>query len=221
MKETIQNIRKDCRQAMNGIVSTSMREHGLDYKLNFGLVALQIKALAEKYGSSAPLAEELWKENTRELKILSTLIYPVEEFGKETANRWVKEIANQEIREQICINLFQNLPYAAELAKEWTADSDDEIRITGYWLLTRLMTAQKQEAAISIHDLEEYIWNDVVSVNMFLRNSATFVLKRMVRNSKDQADYILSRVQPFRGSPDLLKAEAYDGIAFEIEFMYS
>lgn len=205
---------------MNGIVSTSMREHGLDYKLNFGLVNLQIKALADKYGPSAPLAEALWKETTRELKILSTLIYPVEEFKRGVADQWVKEIPNQEIREQICINLLQDLPYAGSAGKDWANSEDQEVRITGYWLLARLMLAKKMERTISTNDFESYIWDDVISEQLFLRKGASLVLKQLVRVSKEEADYILSRLSPYQADASLIKQEAYREIAFEAEFFY-
>lgn len=220
MKDIIQNIRKDCRQAMNGIVSTSMREYGLDYKLNFGLVNLQIKALADKYGPSAPLAEALWKETTRELKILSTLIYPIEEFDEATAERWVAEIPNQEIREQICINLFQNLAYADRAGKKWADDADDEIRITGYWLLTRLLLSKKLEVKFSSKDFE-HLWEDVVSEKLFLRKGAALTLKQLARQSKEEADLILEKLRPYQTDDDPIKQEAYKEVAFEVEFFYS
>ena len=110
-EDIIKDIRKRCRMAMNGIVSTNMRQRGLDYKLNFGLSVQQIKDLAKRYQPDSELAETLWADNTRELKILATLLYPTDSFTKEKAGDWGVSIPNQEIREQVCINLFQSLTY--------------------------------------------------------------------------------------------------------------
>ena len=85
MDGIIRNIRRDLRLAMNGVVSSSMRNKGVDYKLNFGVDIPRIKGIAEKYESSATLAKELWKLDVRELKILSTMLYPVEEFKEQDA----------------------------------------------------------------------------------------------------------------------------------------
>lgn len=221
MDEIIRNIRKDCRQAMNGIVSTSMREYGLDYKLNFGLVGLQIKALAEKYGPSAQLAEALWKEATRELKILSTLVYPTEEFSKEVADRWVREIPNQEIREQICLNLLQELPNAVDLAKEWVADVNKEVRTTGYWLLGRLMLSKKLQGGLSAESLGDYLWQDVISEDLFLRNGSSLVLKQLSRFSKEEANLILSHISSYKEDSDPLKNAIYQDVVFEKELFHS
>ena len=87
-EDIIKDIRKRCRMAMNGIVSTNMRQRGLDYKLNFGLSVQQIKDLAKRYQPDSELAETLWADNTRELKILATLLYPTDSFTKEKAYEW-------------------------------------------------------------------------------------------------------------------------------------
>ena len=139
MDELIRNIRTDLRLAMNGVVSSSMRDKGVDYKMNFGVDIPRLKGIAEKYESSAALAQELWRLDVRELKILSTMLYPVDEFAMENANEWANDIPNQEIRENLCRNLLQQLPYADKLVAQWVASSDTSLRLTGYWLYVRLM----------------------------------------------------------------------------------
>lgn len=221
MDDILREIRQDCRQAMNGIVSTSMRQHGLDYKLNFGLVIEQIRSLAGKYGQSAELAERLWSETTRELKILATFIYPLDQYKAEVANKWVTEIPNQEMREQVCFNLFQELNYADQLALDWIKSDDDSTRTTGYWLLARLLLTKKFKGELITEYLGEKIWEDVVSEDVFIRNASSLVLKHMVRKSKDEASIILNKLLPYKSEADLIKQEAYNAIAFEIDFMYS
>lgn len=221
MENILKAIRQDCRLAMNGVVSTSMREYGLDYKLNFGLVAQQIKALADKYGPSASLAERLWDETTRELRILATLVYPVDEFTPETANKWITGITNQEIREQVCMNLFQALPFASQLAIEWSQKEDKQIRTTGYWLMARLLLTKKFQEKLNTTYFDKYIWEDIFSEDIFIRNASTLVLKHIARQSKAQADIILGKLRPYKEDENLLKQEAYRGIAFEAEFAHS
>lgn len=220
MDDILREIRQDCRQAMNGIVSTSMREYGMDYKLNFGLVIAQIKELAAKYGANAQLAERLWSETTRELKILATFVYPINEFKAETANKWVAEIPNQEMREQVCFNLFQELDFADQLALDWMKSEDEKIRTTGYWLLARLLLTKKVTGELTTEHLGNKIWVDVISEDIFIRNASSLVLKHMVRKSKEEASIILNKLLPYKSEENLIKQEAFNVIAFEIDFMY-
>lgn len=219
MQNIIQDIRRQCRFAMNGVASASMRQKGINYKINFGLVIQQIKTISQKYEQSKELAEALWKEDTRELKILATMLYPIDEFTSETADKWTNEIPNQEIREQVCLNLFQELPFAEKSATEWSNSNDEDIRITGYWLLTRLIIAKKLNKQLSI-DKYIFIWNDIISANVFLRNATLLVLKHIGRQSKEIADSILAKISVYNGSEDLIKQEAYNNLAFEFKFYF-
>lgn len=219
MHEIIRDMRRHCRLAMNGVVSTSMRQRGIAYKVNFGLTIQQIKDLAKHYTPGGELAEALWKEDTRELKILATLLYPTEKFTSENARQWLTAIHNQEIREQVCFNLFQNLPFAAVLVTDWCKNENEETRITGYWLLARLLLSKK-----SIHiDLDDfhYIWGDIYSGNSFLRNAGLLALKHIGRQSKELSSSILIKLVSYKDSSDIIKKEAYDSLAFEFEYYFS
>ena len=217
-EDIIHNIRIRCRQAMNGIVSTSMRKWGLDYKVNFGLTIQQIKDVAKRYSPDASLAETLWSENTRELKIMSTLLYPIDSYREETADKWAQEIMNQEIREQICFNLFQKLPYAENLSMKWSKNETSSIRATGYWLLSRLILLKKSKG---VHlDGLPYIWEDILSEDTSLRNAALLTLKQVGRQSKDIADLIIQEISAFQKSNDTLKQEIYNSLDFEFSYFF-
>lgn len=217
--EIIRDIRQRCRMAMNGIASTSMRERGLAYKLNFGLVIKQIKDLAALYESDADLAEILWKEETRELKILATLLYPNDKLSAETANRWVSEIGNQEMREQVCLNLFQEVAFADQLGIGWSNSDDKDIRTTGYWLLVRLLLTKKFAGVLSTGYFN-FIWQDITDENIFLRNASLLVLKHIGRQTKEEADIILQKLLAYKDDKDPVKQEAYNSICFEFEFFW-
>ena len=107
METTIRAIRTDLRLSMNGPVAAGMRKMGVSYRLIFGVDLPRLQEISRKYEPGAALAERLWSEDARELKILATLLYPPGEMNVEAANRWVEQIDNQELREQVCKNLFE------------------------------------------------------------------------------------------------------------------
>ena len=88
IKEQLKDIKTQLRLSMNGVVSQSMREKGLDYKLNFGVELPRIKSIAAAYEKSHDLAQALWKENIRECKILAGLLQPIDTFFPEIADIW-------------------------------------------------------------------------------------------------------------------------------------
>lgn len=137
--EQIKEIKGQFRLYMNGVVSQSMREKGLAYKLNFGIEVPRIKEIAAKYEKDHELAQALWKENIRECKILAGLLQPVESFYPEIADIWIEDICYPEIAELTCLNLFQYLPYASEKLFEWIAAEGEYFQFCGYMVMARLL----------------------------------------------------------------------------------
>lgn len=196
-----------------------MRNKGLDYKVNFGLSVPQIKELARRYQPDKELADTLWKEETRELKILATLLYPADNLAEDAVDTWVRQTPNQEIREQLCINLLQNLSFAPRLALQWSNMDDANMRITGYWLLTRLLITQK--ITLPLHtDSLEYIYADILSEDFFMRNAALLALKHIGRQSEEEADSILKNLLKYKNSQNAIEQEAYNSLSFEFGFFF-
>lgn len=216
MDEIIRDIRTDLRLAMNGVVSSSMRDKGMDYKMNFGVDVPRIKGIAQKYEASAALAEQIWKLDVREMKILATMLYPVDQFTESKADEWVDEIVNQEIREHLCFNLLQNLPYSNVLVEKWSADSDESIRLTGYWLLVRLMLIKSDVLQnINSGKIIEKALLDVHSDNGLLSKAALNVLKQIIRRDEKLSEEIMTEIADFSTSENIMLKEIYDNLQFE------
>ena len=216
MDELLRNIRTDLRLAMNGIVSSSMRDKGMNYKMNFGVDIPRLKDIALKYEHTTALAETIWELDVREMKILATMVYPIDQFTEDKANKWVNEIPNQEIREHICKNLLQRLPYAHLLVVKWAMDSDYSVRLTGYWLYVRLMLIHA-EALQNINNktIVEQAIKDIQSDEGLLRTAALNVLKHTVKRDDKTAHYIMTEISDFATSDNPANNEIYNDLSFE------
>ena len=124
---------------MNGMVSQSMREKGMEYKLNFGIEYPRIKEIAAGYEPDHELAQALWKENIRECKILAGLLQPADTFYQEIADIWIEGMDYPELAEYTVMNLFQLLPYASEVVFRWMADEREMFQLCGFLLMARLL----------------------------------------------------------------------------------
>lgn len=216
METIIRSIRNDLRLSMNGIAATSMREKGVHYRMNFGVDLMRIREIALRYVPDVMLAETLWKEDVRELKILATLLYPVDRFTSDAADRWVVFITNQEIREQACRNLFQQISFAGELVNLWIVNEIEEIRATGYWLFARLcITRAPSLEMVESELILERAVSDLKSESMLLRQAALNVLKYHGRLSERNREDVLQKVACFNDSTDPYEQEILDQLHFE------
>ena len=138
INQQIKEIKQSFRLMMDGMVATSMRQKGVDYKLNWGATLPRLKAKADEIGKNYDLAIALWKENVRECKILATMIMPADQMLPEVADIWMEQTDAQEIAEQAAFNLYQYLPYAAEKAYTWMASDKELYQLCGFHILSRL-----------------------------------------------------------------------------------
>ena len=148
MKENIQEQVKEIKQSfrllMDGQTAQSMREKGVEYKLNWGAAIPMLQEKAREIGKDYDLAIELWKADVRECKILATMVMPTEKMLPEIVDIWMEQTISQEIAEQAAFNLYQYLPFAAEKAYQWMASEKELYQLCGFHILTRLFM-NKQE----------------------------------------------------------------------------
>ena len=140
----VKEIKQSFRQMMDGSVAKSMRDKGVDYKLNWGATLPRLLAKAAELGKNYDLAIALWKENVRECKILATMIMPADQVLPEVIDIWMEQTDTQEIAEQAAYNLYQYLPYAPEKAYSWMASEKELYQLCGFHVLSRLFM-NKQE----------------------------------------------------------------------------
>ena len=136
--EKIREIKRQFRKAMNGIVAGSMREKGVEYRVNFGLTLPLVKRIAARFTPDKELASRLWNEQVRESKLLATYLYPPTDVDRDTARRMIQESTYSEIADACCTNLFVNLAFAPELANECIASPHEMTKYIGYQLWNRL-----------------------------------------------------------------------------------
>lgn len=137
--ELVKQIKRSFRLYMNGVTSSSMRQKGLEYKINWGVSQMDLRHIAEQYGKNKALAVALWKENIRECKILATLIMPPNEFDANEAVEWATMLSTVEMAEMIVFNLFQYIEEREQLSLMLLTSDNPIVRICAYNLVCRML----------------------------------------------------------------------------------
>lgn len=143
LHETIKDIKKQLRLAMNGIVSSHQRNQGLNYKINFGVEIPRLKAIASGYSKSKELALALWQDNIRECKLLAIFLLPQENY-REIANAWTADVPFTEIADHLAKTILCNTATAADDALSNIQRPDGLFRYCGYMTLSHLFRQGKE-----------------------------------------------------------------------------
>lgn len=176
--QKLMEIKRSFRLLMNGPVSQSMREKGMDYKLNWGVSLPHLQEMAREYGKDRDLAIALWKEDIRECKILATLIMPANEMPRELVDVWMEQLHSQEMAEMLSFHLLQHLDFAPALAYEWMASDKDLYQLTAYHLLSRLFLRGQEPNERGINEFLDQAAVALQSDNMGLRHAAANCVTR-------------------------------------------
>lgn len=185
VKEKLKKIKQSFRLMMNGPASQSMREKGLNYKINWGVPIPSLKQMAKEYGKDYDLAIELFKEDIRECKILATMIMPPEKFLPEIADIWMEQTISFEIAEQLAFNLMQYVDYAPVIAFEWIASDKPLYKLTGYHLLSRLFMKGQEPDERGINEFLDQADSDLSGDDAMVKHAAYNCLLRFCNLGED------------------------------------
>ena len=173
---------------MNGVTAQSMRDKGLSYFVNWGIQLPHLTEMAKQYGKDERLSIALWKENTRECKILATMIMPSEKMQKDMAELWMEQMPSQEIAEIAVFNLFQYLSDAPILAFQWIARSEPIYQIAGFNLIARLFVKGQELSEMGINEYLDQAGVAISDKNISIRKAA---LNSLIRFSNQGSEYAM------------------------------
>lgn len=207
----VKEIKRSFRLLMDGATAQSMRQKGVNYKLNWGATLPRLREMVTELTAEAQqtvaqpddylyhLSVALWKEDVRECKILATMLMPPRLMLPEMADLWMEQITQVEIAEQAAFNVFHRLPYAAEKAFLWIASADDLPQLCGYHILSRLFINHQEPNERGINEFIDQALSALHSTNASLRKAAMLsiqhfadmglVYERIARSATRQAGF--------------------------------
>ena len=178
VNQQVKEIKQSFRQMMDGVVASSMRQKGVEYKLNWGATLPRLKEKANEIGKNYNLAIALWKENFRECKILATMIMPADKILPEVVDVWMEQTDCQEIAEQASFNLYQYLPYAPEKAYIWMASDKELYQLCGFHIISRLFMNRQEPNERGINEYIDQALAALQGNSMIVKKAAMNSLMR-------------------------------------------
>ena len=178
IREKVKEIKQSFRLMMDGAVAKSMRDKGLNYKLNWGATLPRLRQKSDEIGYNYDLAIALWKEDVRECKIIATMIMPPDEVLPEVIDIWMEQTTEQEIAEQAAFNLYQHLPYAPEKAYQWMASEKELYQLCGFHILSRIFMAKREPNERGINEFIDQAVAALRGESIAVRKAALSTIQR-------------------------------------------
>ncbi len=131
------------RKQMNGAVADAMRYYGEKYGLNYGVSLPTLRQIANQEQPDHSLAQYLYKQQVRELRLAALHIAQPEKITSSEADFWTEGVINSEVAEEMAFAMLSKAAEAKAIIDKWS-DSDDELLI-----YTALMAASRNTENIS------------------------------------------------------------------------
>jgi len=161
LEDQIREIKKMLRATMNGVLSGSMRQQGLNYRVNFGVDQPRLIELAGEMPHTAALAARLWKEDIRELRLLAPMLMPPDGMDEELALLWIEQLRFAEEAQVLVMHLLCHLPSASGIAFRLVADDRPMSRLVAWLLLGRLFMAKKRPSQRDADELLDHLESEL------------------------------------------------------------
>ena len=175
--DDVKKIKRSFRLFMNGVASSSMRDKGLEYKINWGIPVTRLRDMAAQYAPSVALAERLWESDVRECKILATMLMPAERFSEPMALSWLSACNNQEMVEMLVFNLVQNMPGVETFVVSLLHSDEHNAPLAALHLVSRLVARQ------NVAFMTDEVVSSFAQLVIKVLNGTDAVLKHAALNS--------------------------------------
>jgi len=123
-----------------------MASFGISPDRNFGVRVPVLRDIAKQTKRNHALALQLWEYGFRETRILASMLAEPAKVDAELLENWVASFDDWEICDQCCMNLFEKLPDAWQLAVAWCRRPEEFVRRAGFVLIARLAVSDKNAA---------------------------------------------------------------------------
>lgn len=163
LEDQIREIKKMLRATMNGVLSGSMRQQGLTYRVNFGVDQPRLIELSDEIPHTAALAAKLWKEDIRELRLLAPMLMPRDEMDEELALLWIEQLHFAEEAQVLVMHLLCHLSFASDIAFRLVASEQPMSRLVAWLLLGRLFMAQHRPSQRDADELLDHIESELTA----------------------------------------------------------
>ncbi len=123
-----------------------MARFGIVGGKRLGVSIPDLRRLAKEIGKDHRLAVRLWRTGIPDAMILASMVDESEQVTEAQMEDWVKDFNSWDVCDQVCMNLFDKLPYAWKKVRDWSVREEEFVKRAGFALLACLAWHDKKTA---------------------------------------------------------------------------
>jgi len=112
-----------------------MAKFGITGSKRLGISMPDLRKMGKTIGKDHPLALKLWATKIPDAMILAALVDDPVKVTEQQAESWVKDICSWDVCDQLCMNLFERIPFAYKKIFEWSKRDEEYVKRVPYAMI--------------------------------------------------------------------------------------
>lgn len=126
---------------------------GIPVESTLGVSTKDIRKIAKKIGTNHKLAEQLWKTEYHEPRLLAALIANPEKTTDKLIESWLDQVESWDLCDHLCKELIQEVDGIEKNIEKWANDSRVYLKRAVFTLIVALVSDKKP----SSEEIDNYI----------------------------------------------------------------
>jgi 3-methyladenine DNA glycosylase AlkD len=139
---------EDVLKELNAKARQDQLEGMARYKIvrekRLGVSIPDLRKMAKEIGKDHNLALKLWKTGIQDARILAAMVDRPEEVTEQQMDTWVRDINSWDVCDQVCMNLFEKVPFARKMIAEWSKREEEFVKRAAFALIACLAWHDKE-----------------------------------------------------------------------------
>ncbi len=144
MEYTAEEIVDRLQSLSNPVNVEGMARFGINPQGTLGISIPTLRQIAKECRKDHQLAGELWETGVHEARILASMIEEPHRVDELQVERWVKDFDSWDVCDEVCGNLFGQLPLAPQKAMQWSERPEEFVKRAGFTLMAELAAHDKK-----------------------------------------------------------------------------
>lgn len=141
-KEVLKKLKSAANNSPENL--KGMARFGMKIEKRLGVAVPELRKMAKEIGKNHKLALQIWKTEIPDARILAAMIDEPKEVNEKQMEDWVKDINSWDICDQVCMNLFEKVPFALKKIKEWSKREDEFTKRAAFAIISCLAWHDKK-----------------------------------------------------------------------------
>ncbi len=156
-----------------------MARYGMRGEKRLGVSIPDLRRMAKEIGQDHKLALELWETGVPDAMILAAMVDNPEEVTEEQMEDWVLDIESWDVCDQLCMNLFEKVPFVLKKIDEWSTREEEFVKRTAFALIACLAWHDKDAPDDQFIELLPTIKSGATDQRNYVKKAVNWALRNI------------------------------------------